>query len=212
VASDIESAQTQRKVFSLILELAASGSSLPSQQVVAEMIGSRSKTYIGYALNQLREKGFIDFETSPKGGYIKMRTVRLAKMAAARPVPLLGRIAAGKPILANGEEIREFLPVPAQYVRGSQVFMLEVKGDSMIGDGILDGDYVLVSSNDEIGEGDICAVLIENDEATVKHVYREKNSVRLMSSNDSVGPIIITDGQAIDIQGKVIGVMRYLYK
>ena len=172
------------------------------------MLGSKSKTYIGYALNQLKDKGFIEFERSPKG-YIKTQTVRLAKIAMARPVPLLGRIAAGKPILADGEDIREFLPLPAQYVRDEEVFMLEVKGESMIGDGILDGDYVIVSRPYEFRDGDIYAVLIENEEATAKHVYREENSWRLVSSNDAFNPIIVTEQEYPIIQGKVTGVMRY---
>lgn len=205
---DLEFAHTQRKVLSLILELAASGDPLPGQQEIAEMLGSKTKSNVGRALNKLEEKGFIEFDRTPKG-YIKTKTVRLAKMAKARPVPLLGRIAAGKPILADGDELREFLPLPAQYVSGSQVFMLEIKGDSMIGDGILDGDYVIVSSDAEIKEGDICIVLVENSEATVKHVYRQENAMHLVSSNEAFDPIIVTDQESPVIQGKVIGVTRF---
>ena len=133
-------------------------------------------------------------------------------MANARPVPLLGRIAAGKPILADGDDLRGFLPLPAQHVRGAEVYMLEVRGESMLGDGILDGDYIIVASDMKPGNGDIGVVLVDNDEATVKHVYYDDDTIRLESSNPAFPPITLKQRDNPIIQGSVIGVVRWFIK
>jgi repressor LexA len=208
---DIEFAHTQRGVLTLILECTLSGEPLPSLQGIADRLGLKARSNVSRALAKLEEKGFIECERTPHR-YIKTRTVKLAKMAQARPVPLLGRIAAGKPILADGDELREFLPLPARHVRGDEVYMLEVRGDSMTGDGIRDGDYIVVAAGPEFKDGDICAVLIDNDEATVKHVYHANGGVRLVSSNPAVGPTFLEEKDYPIIQGKVIGVIRWLPK
>ncbi|MEI6131568.1 MAG: transcriptional repressor LexA [Bacillota bacterium] len=120
-------------------------------------------------------------------------------------VPVLGRVAAGQPILAQ-EDIEETFPVPIDFLNGAEGFMLRVKGDSMIEAGILDRDFVLVRSQPTASNGDIVVAIIE-DEATVKTYYKEKDHIRLQPENSSLEPIIVRD---VILAGKVTGVFRRL--
>ncbi|NLY82612.1 MAG: transcriptional repressor LexA [Clostridiales bacterium] len=122
-------------------------------------------------------------------------------------VPILGRVAAGIPILAS-ENIEDSFPLPARFVSGGTNFMLTVHGDSMIKVGINNGDYILVEKNDTASNGEIVVAMIENfeSEATVKTFYRENNHFRLQPENDEMEPIIVDD---VTIIGKVKGVFRY---
>lgn len=124
-------------------------------------------------------------------------------------VPLIGRIAAGTPILAE-ENIEDSFPVPSRYVNGGRNhFMLSVKGDSMIEAGILNGDYILVEQQDKVSNGEIVVAMIDGfeSEATVKTYYEEGDHVRLQPENANMNPIIVKD---VRILGKVKGVFRYL--
>lgn len=120
-------------------------------------------------------------------------------------IPLVGRVAAGQPILAD-ENIEDHLAFPASLVQHGTVFALEVKGDSMIGDGIMDGDYVLVREQPVAEPGETVVALL-GEEATVKRFYRDKDRVRLEPANPAMGPIISDD---VSIIGKVVGVFRRL--
>jgi repressor LexA len=120
-------------------------------------------------------------------------------------VPVVGKVTAGQPILAV-ENIEDTFPVPIDYVDNSDVFMLTVKGDSMINAGIFDNDYVLVRQQQHAKNGDIVVALIE-DEATIKTFYKENNHIRLQPQNAAMMPIIVYD---VKILGKVIGVFRFL--
>jgi len=121
-------------------------------------------------------------------------------------VPLVGRIAAGTPILAD-QNINEMFPVPARYVNGTS-FMLIIRGDSMINAGIFDGDYILVEQQNTANNGDIVVAMIDGfeSEATVKTFYKEADHVRLQPENPSMSPIVVKD---VKILGKVKGVFRY---
>ena len=119
-------------------------------------------------------------------------------------VPVLGRVAAGEPILAQ-ENIEDYYPIPAEVLPNSQIFMLEVKGESMVNAGILDGDYVVVEQRPDASNGDMVVALIE-DGATVKTFYKEDGHIRLQPENDFMEPFILPD---VEILGKVIAVMRF---
>lgn len=119
-------------------------------------------------------------------------------------VPIVGQVAAGTPILAE-ENIEDTFTVSSAYTKNSTVFMLKVKGSSMIEAGILEGDLILVKQQSTASNGDIVVAVLE-DEATVKTYYKEKNHIRLQPENSSMDPIIITDD--IIIAGKVIGLFR----
>ena len=119
-------------------------------------------------------------------------------------VPLVGRVAAGEPILAV-ENIETYFPVPAEYMPNKQSFMLKVKGESMINAGIFDGDNILVEQQSDASNGDMVVALID-DSATVKRFYKEDGHIRLQPENDFMDPIIVDD---CSIVGKVIGLIRW---
>jgi repressor LexA len=119
-------------------------------------------------------------------------------------LPLVGRIAAGQPIEAiqNQETISL-----ADFVRSKEVFVLEVRGDSMQDEAILNGDYVLVEKAKTAHNGDIVVALVDSSDATLKRFYREGDSIRLQPSNATMKPIIVP-AASVDVQGRVIGVLR----
>jgi len=119
----------------------------------------------------------------------------------------VGRVTAGQPILAV-ENIEETYPFPTELVGDEAVFMLAVRGDSMINAGILDGDYVLVRDQDTARNGEIVVAMVGDDEATVKRFYRERDHIRLQPENDSFEPIL---SREVSILGKVIGVFRKIH-
>ncbi len=118
-------------------------------------------------------------------------------------IPVVGRVAAGKPTLA-AEDIEDSFPLPTDFLAGGDGFMLEVHGDSMVEDGIRDGDFVVVRRQPIAENGDTIVALLEN-EATVKRFYRENGKVRLQPANSSMQPILVED---VTIIGKVVGLVR----
>ena len=123
-------------------------------------------------------------------------------------IPVVGRIAAGQPILAE-QNIEDSFPIPSRFVNGGTNFMLTVRGESMIEAGIMDGDYILVEQQDTARNGEIVVAMIDGfeHEATVKTFYKEADHVRLQPENPSMSPIIVKD---VKILGRVKGVFRYL--
>jgi repressor LexA len=113
------------------------------------------------------------------------------------------------PILAQTEDLVDLVSLPANRARGAEVYMLEVKGESMTGDGILDGDHVVVVVDPRPIPGSIAVVLI-GEEATVKHVYYERDALRLKSSNPAFSDLVYGPEDNPVVQGRVIGVVRWL--
>lgn len=123
-------------------------------------------------------------------------------------VPIIGKVTAGQPITAV-ENIEDYFPLPKRLISSEDhVFMLEVMGDSMIEAGILDGDYVIVRQQQSADNGDIVVAMTEENEATVKRFFKEKDHIRLQPENSSLEPIIVRD---CTILGKVIGVYRVIH-
>ncbi len=122
-------------------------------------------------------------------------------------IPVVGRIAAGTPVLAD-QNIEDSFPVPARFVGSGTNFMLTVKGESMIEAGIMDGDYILVEQQNTARNGDIVVAMVDGfeSEATVKTFYKESDHIRLQPENSAMSPIIVQD---VKILGKVKGVFRY---
>ena len=142
------------------------------------------------------------------GGAAADRTpVREVERADIIDVPLVGRIAAGTPILAE-QNIEDSFPVPARFVGNGTTFMLTVRGESMIEAGIMDGDYILVEQCNTARNGDMVVAMVDGfeSEATVKTFYREDDHIRLQPENSCMSPIIVKD---VKILGKVKGVFRY---
>jgi repressor LexA len=126
---------------------------------------------------------------------------------ATRDVPLVGHVAAGSPILAD-EHVEEVFPLPESLVGRGPVFMLKVRGDSMIEDGILDGDYVVIKQQSEARNGDLVAAMVDGEEATVKRFERSGNTVTLHPANPNYEPMEFTGG--VEIVGTVVSVLRAL--
>jgi len=119
-------------------------------------------------------------------------------------VPLVGRVTAGEPILAV-ENVEDYIPLPRDLAGGENTFLLTVRGDSMVGAGIFDGDTVIVRPQDTARNGDIVVALVGDEEATVKRFFKEKNAVRLQPENPTMEPIM---GRDVKILGKVVGLFR----
>ena len=124
-----------------------------------------------------------------------------------RPLPLVGRVAAGQPILAE-ENIEELIDVPAFLRRDDDDFVLRVQGDSMADAGIFNGDFIVVHSQDQAQNGEIVVALV-GDEATTKRFYSEGRNVRLQPANENYEPIIVSADE-VQLVGRVVGVLRQL--
>ena len=172
----------------------------PSVREICAAVGLSSPSTVQRYINSLEEKGYI-----LKGGS-KKRAITLPKQeneVEVMSVPIVGTVAAGQPILAE-ENIDEYFPLPMNYAGKKDMFMLKVKGESMINAGILDGDYVIVESADTARNGEIVVALLD-DSATVKTFYKERDAIRLQPENNALEPIISKD---VKILGKVSGVFR----
>ena len=159
-------------------------------------------------LSTLVEQGYLKRDPSKPRAIVvvdQQPVVSNPRHDRLRDIPVLGRIAAGVPILA-AENIEEVLPLPTELVGEGPVFLLEVKGDSMIGAGIFEGDLVAIHSQKDAKDGEIVAALIDGEEATVKRLRRRDGKVILESENPAYGPMVFTEG--VELIGKVVSVLR----
>lgn len=178
----------------------------PSVREIGEAVGLSSSSTVHGHLAQLEEKGYLRRDpTKPRAIEVLSDDSLIIKKEMVN-VPVVGRVTAGQPILAV-ENVDDTFPLPLDFVRNDNVFMLSVRGDSMVNAGILDGDYVLVRQQNTARNGDIVVALL-NDEATVKTFYKEQDYVRLQPENPVLDPIITRD---VTILGKVTGVFRKLH-
>lgn len=166
----------------------------PSVRQLQQAMGLSSTSQAAALLTRLEQQGHIERD----GRYRK-----LAGAVGSIPVAVLGTIAAGAPLLA-AEQIEGYLPVDPALARGRSLFALKVRGESMINAGILPADIVLLEQTATVENGEIAAVLLE-EEATLKRVYREKGGIRLQPENDAMEPIFTQDCQ---ILGRLIGLTR----
>ena len=182
----------------------------PSVREIGEAVGLASSSTVHGHLDRLEKKGLIRRDpTKPRaievldnGGDAGMSDFAQAIVR----VPLIGRVTAGLPILAE-ENIEDYFPLPAHVVGDQEVFMLSVVGDSMIEAGILDGDQVVVRRQPTAQNGDIVVAMTEDGEATVKRFFREKDRIRLQPENSAMEPIYLN---SVTILGKVIGLYRVI--
>ena len=176
----------------------------PAVRDICEAVHLKSTSSVHSHLETLEKNGYIRRDpTKPRAIEILDDTFNLTRREITN-VPLVGRVAAGEPILAQ-ENIENYFPVPVEMLPNNNTFLLTVKGESMINAGILDGDYVLVEEQHTSHNGDMVVALIE-DGATVKTFYREEGIIRLQPENDFMDPIMVKD---VQILGKVIGVFRF---
>lgn len=191
----------------------------PSVREICAAVGFKSTSTVHDYLEKLEKEGLIKKDAAKpralkvvgnkRPSYIHQENQASGDFYSRKElvdVPIIGKVAAGLPILAV-ENVEDTFPLPVDIVQNSTAFMLKVRGDSMIEAGILDGDIVLVRQQSTAVNGDIVVALIE-DEATVKTFYKEKGYVRLQPQNQYMDPIIVHEN--LSILGKVIGVFRKL--
>lgn len=189
----------------------------PSVREIGEAVGLRSPSTVHGYLARLEKEGKIERDAS------KTRGIRVAQQEPKEAervvpevsddllgeevmeIPVLGQVAAGQPILAE-ENVEQLMYMPMAFSKAGEVFMLRVKGESMINVGIMNGDYVIVAKRNVANNGEIVVALLE-DEATVKRFYKENGHFRLQPENDTMDPIYADE---VTVLGKVVGVLRMM--
>lgn len=175
----------------------------PAVREICEAVNLKSTSSVHAHLETLEKNGYIRRDpTKPRAIEIVDDNFNLTRRELVN-VPIVGRVAAGEPLLAN-QNIEDYFPIPVEMMPNVQTFMLRVQGESMINAGIFDGDLILVRQQSTARNGDIVVALIE-DSATVKTFYKEEGHFRLQPENDFMDPIIVND---VLILGKVFGVFR----
>lgn len=175
----------------------------PAVREICEAVHLKSTSSVHSHLETLEKNGFIRRDpTKPRAIEIIDDDFNLTRRDMVN-VPVIGEVAAGSPILAE-ENIEDYFPLPAEMLPNAEMFMLKVKGESMIQMGILDGDAVLCAKTDTARNGEVVVALVE-DSATVKRFYKEDGHYRLQPENDSMDPIIVDQ---CSILGKVVGLVR----
>ena len=175
----------------------------PSVREICKAVGLKSTSSVHAHLASLEENGYIRRDpTKPRAIEIIDDDFALTRREVIN-ITVVGQVAAGQPLLAV-ENIAEYFPIPAEYMPGGEVFMLKVKGDSMINMGIYEGDQIIVRKQNTASNGEVIVALVD-DSATVKRFYKENGHIRLQPENDFMDPIIVDD---CEILGKVIGLIR----
>jgi repressor LexA len=197
----------QRRILDFIHQTVQHRGYPPTVREIGDAVGLTSSSSVHAQLANLERRGMLRRDPT------KPRAMELRPRRGGRPnavgVPLLGRISAGAPTMAD-EDVEEVLALPHDYAGDEDHFALRVQGDSMTGAGILDGDIVVVRRQDSAEEGDIVAALLggpAEDEATVKRFHRDGDRIRLVPENPSMSPIDLEDGR---IAGVVVALLRKL--
>ncbi|GFI66079.1 LexA repressor [Lachnospiraceae bacterium] len=176
----------------------------PTVREICETVHLKSTSSVHSHLETLEKNGYIRRDpTKPRAIEICDDSFQMVRTEMVS-IPVVGNVAAGQPILAE-ENIQDYFPIPADMVPKGESFILNVRGESMINAGILNGDKVFVNACGTANNGEIVVALID-DSATVKTYYKENGYIRLQPENDTMDPIIVEDCQ---ILGKVYGVLRF---
>lgn len=193
----------QREILEYIKQEILNKGYPPAVREICEAVNLKSTSSVHSHLETLEKNGYIRRDpTKPRAIEIIDDNFNLTRREVVN-VPILGRVAAGEPLLAV-ENIENYFPIPMEIMPNTETFMLHVKGESMINAGIFDGDQILVQKQSSAQDGDIVVALVE-DSATVKTFYKENGYIRLQPENDTMDPILVKD---CTILGKVFGVFR----
>ena len=204
----------QKELYDFLLNFVDQHGYSPSFEEIAEGMGLSSLATVHKHITNLEQKGLLkrDYNRSRSIDLLKPRGLMKTSLAVAAAataqsnvtLPLLGRIAAGQPLEAveNPESISL-----ADFTRSKEVFVLQVKGESMQDEHIVNGDYVLVEKTNTARDGEIVVALVDGSEATLKRIYVEGSKVRLQPSNAAMQPIMVP-AASVQVQGRVIGVLR----
>jgi len=200
----------QRQILELITTTVQRRGYPPSVREIGEAVGLSSPSTVHSHLSTLVDAGYLRRDPSKPRAIEVVDTGNEYELhrAPVRDVPLVGRIAAGSPILAE-EDIEEIFPLPTELVGNDPVFMLRVQGDSMLNAGIFDGDLVVVRRQPDAHNGEIVAALIGGEEATIKRLRRESDRVVLLPENPVYEPIVLTSD--VEIIGRVVAVLRTVH-
>ena len=198
--------ERQQRILDFIAQTRDERGYPPSVREIGDAVGLHSPSSVHAQLATLAQKGYLTKDPT------KPRAIRVhGAQAAAAPssantveVPLVGRIAAGGPILAE-QNVEDTMALPRDLVGSGTLFALTVRGDSMINAGILDGDTVIIRQQAEASDGEIVAALVGDDEATVKRLSRKGGKVRLLAENPAYDPI---EPEQVSVLGKVVAVLR----
>ena len=191
----------ENRVFDYLKEQIREKGYPPSVREICAALGFKSTSSAHQYIARLAEKGYID------KGDLKTRAIKIVGDEPTISIPIVGKVAAGEPILAQ-ENIEDYFSIGESFFSQSDLkndtFVLKVQGESMINAGINNGDYIIVTRQDTARNGQIVVAMIDGD-ATVKTFYKEKDHVRLQPENDTMEPIIVKD---VQIVGKVVGLFR----
>ena len=192
----------QKEIFDYIRRYAAKTGYPPTVREIGKAVGLHSSSTVHAHLANLEKVGLLRRDPS-KPRAIEILFDKAKKAIRPAGLPLVGQVAAGQPVLAE-ENIEEYVPVPPIAGGDEGEFVLRVKGDSMVGAGIFEGDYVVVRPQETATDGEIVVALVE-DEATVKRFFKEEDHVRLQPENDTLEPIL---SRNVQLLGRVVGVCR----
>lgn len=200
----------QRQLYDFIANFVQTRGYSPSFEEIREGLGLNSLATVHKHVTNLEKKGLLHRDANrsrsidllaPRG---KMKLAMAAAASAASSLPMVGRIAAGRPV--ETFETPETISF-SDFTRSKDVFVLQVTGESMQDEHIVDGDYILVERTQVARDGEIVVALVEGAETTLKRIYKEGDHVRLQPSNVTMAPIVVP-AASVDIQGRVIGVLR----
>jgi repressor LexA len=195
----------QRQILGFIKQFIQQNGTAPTLKQIAEAIGVSSLATVHEHLQALEAKGLI----KRKAGKIRSIDVAESNINFGKPegfdAPILGFIAAGSPIEAYTDP-NATMNIPATFVSGKKrTYVLQVRGESMIEDGIMDGDHVIIEQAEAANNGEIVVALLDNGMATLKRFFRETTRIRLEPANAKMQPIFVKN---VRIQGKVVGLVR----
>lgn len=194
----------QRQIVDFIAQYIQKNGYSPTLQEIADAIGVSSLATVHEHLGALERKGVIKkYEGSVRG--IELVDERYTQDSSGVELPVMGMIAAGQPIQPYTDPNATFGVAPSMVSGNKRSYVLQVTGDSMVEEGILDGDYVVVEEQPEVQNGDIVVALLDNGLATLKRFFKEATRVRLEPANSAMAPIYAT---RVRIQGRVVGVIR----
>lgn len=204
--ADLNLTKRQQEIVDYIKKYSAKYGYPPTVRDIGKAIGLTSSSTVHAHLSNLEKVGLLRRDpTKPRAIELLVdKAKRAAPIIGSGGLPLVGRVAAGEPVLAE-ENIEEYVDIPELAGGDEGEFILTITGDSMINAGIHDGDHVVVRTQDTASDGEIVVALVGDSEATVKRFFREADHVRLQPENDDLEPIT---SKEVTVLGKVVGVLR----
>lgn len=210
--------ERQEEILNFIQQFREESGYPPTLREIGKKFGISSTFGVKRHLDALQKKGYLDIESNASRGISFLKNTTIVESANRtvlelptefRKVPIVGRVAAGSPILAV-ENIEGSIVIDSSFLKKSEdCFALRVKGDSMINAGIFEGDLVIIHPQKNAFNGDIVVALLD-DEATVKRFELKNNKLKLIPENNNYKPIEVTDDKEFSLVGKVVGVVRWL--